>query len=123
MKKRVLLAEDDSTLRGLLQTLLELEGYEVEISDTRGANIFELLGAFKPQFLILDYHLGNISGIEILNKVKIESIIHRPIILVSSGEDRKDQCLAAGADGFILKPYMPDVLISWLREREGSIDQ
>ncbi|HVP20825.1 MAG TPA: response regulator [Anaerolineaceae bacterium] len=117
------MAEDDSTMRGLLQTLLEIEGYEVKISDARGADIFELLRAFKPQFLILDYHLGNIKGIEILNELKIESNIHRPFILVTSGEDRRDQCLAAGADGFIIKPYMPDILISWLREREGSVDQ
>jgi CheY-like chemotaxis protein len=122
MKLRVLLAEDDAVMRGLLKTLLEIEGYEVKISDARGENIFELLSSFNPHFLLLDYHLRNVAAIEIIMKLKNDFDVLRPVILIASGEDRKEECLEAGANGFLLKPYMPDVLISWLREREGSID-
>ena len=120
MKEKILLAEDDVTMRGLLKTLLEIEGFEVTLSDVRGENIAELISLTQPHFLILDYHLRNISGIDILNSIKRIPDIHFPIVLMTSGEDRKEQCLEAGADGFILKPYMPDELINWLRERKRS---
>jgi len=38
---------------------------------------------------------------------------------MSSGEDVRDACAKAGADGFLLKPYMPDDLISWIRTHGG----
>jgi DNA-binding response OmpR family regulator len=123
MKIKILLAEDDATMRGLLKTLLEFEGYEIILSDARGDNIIELIRIAPPHFLILDYHLGNVSGIDILNTIKRVVNLRTPIVLMTSGEDRKDQCLEAGADGFLLKPYMPDELINWLREREGKIDK
>jgi len=117
-KAKILLAEDDLTMRGLLSTLLEIESFDVLLSDARGDNIPELIKTAQPNFLLLDYHLRNVSGLDVLRAIK--NISPRPIILMTSGEDRRDQCLEAGADGFILKPYMPDELISWLRERKGS---
>lgn len=117
-KVKILLAEDDLTMRGLLKTLLEIEGFDVLLSDASGDNIPELIKTTQPNFLLLDYHLRGVSGLDILRS--IQNIAQLPIILMTSGEDRRDQCLEAGADGFILKPYMPDELINWLRERKGS---
>jgi DNA-binding response OmpR family regulator len=109
-------------MRGLLKTLLEIEGYETILSNARNEDIVDLIKLAHPYFLLLDYHLGNVTGIDILRTIKKGIDFRNPIVLMTSGEDRRDECMDAGADGFLLKPYMPDELINWLREREGTID-
>ena len=123
MKKKILLVEDDVSISRLLKTLLEIEGFEVSTSDGDVKKVPEMLGQFQPDFLILDYHLKKYTGIDVLRLLKKGGSIPRPFILVTSGEDRREQCFQEGADGFLLKPYMPSEMIDWLREKELVIDQ
>jgi DNA-binding response OmpR family regulator len=122
MKIRISLVEDDFTMRGLLKTLLEIEGFEVLTFDGGGENFIEKMKKFNPHFILMDYHLKNSSGLDLLRLLRSEFQSPCPIILMISGENRKDECLGAGADGFLLKPFMPDELIEWLHEREKTID-
>ena len=123
MKKKVLLVEDDESICRLLKTLLEIEGFEVATSDGEVKKVPELLRLFQPDFVILDYYLKNSTGIEVLRLFSNDINIHRPFILVTSGEDQRERCFQEGADGFLLKPYMPDDMIDWLHEKELVIDQ
>ena len=123
MKKKVLLVEDDDSICRLLKTLLEIEGFEVSTSDGEVKQVPELLQLFQPDFLILDYYLKKSTGIDVLRLFGKDSNYHRPFILVTSGEDQQERCMREGADGFLLKPYMPDDMIDWLHEKELVIDQ
>ncbi len=123
MKKKILLVEDDESICRLLKTLLEIEGFEVATSGGDVANVPEWLHKFRPDFLILDYYLKNSTGIDVLRLFNNNSDFHRPFILVTSGEDQRERCMQEGADGFLLKPFMPDEMIDWLREKELVIDQ
>lgn len=123
MKKRILLVEDDVSICRLLKTLLEIEGFEVSISDGDLKLIPEQLQLFNPHFMILDYYLKKSTGIQILRLINGLLNIQRPFIMVTSGEDQQERCMQAGADGFLLKPYMPDDLVDWLRAKELVIDQ
>lgn len=122
MKKRVLLIDDDATMRTLLKTLLEFELFETRSQNGAADDPLSEIQAFKPHFILIDYHLKRQSGLELLEKIRADFTIPRPVILMTSGEDRKEQCLQSGADGFLLKPFMPGELISWLHEREQTID-
>lgn len=122
MNKKVVLVEDDTTMRDLLKTLLEIEGYETVSFEGVEKNLSEQINIFKPLFILIDYHLKRSSGVELLKLLRSDTLNTRPFILMTSGEDRKDQCMFAGADGFLLKPFMPDKLINWLHEREETID-
>jgi DNA-binding response OmpR family regulator len=122
MKTRISLVENDSSLRGLLKTLLELEGFEVFPFEEGSGDFTENIKHIHPHFILMDYHLQNSTGIELLRLLRKEVLSPRPKILVLSGEDYKTECLDAGADGFILKPFMPGEIINWLHERENTID-
>lgn len=122
MSKKALLVEDDATMRFLLKTLLELEGFSILTSDGNNENLLAEIEGFQPKFILIDYHLRKLSGVELLRKLRADTHLPNPFVLMTSGEDRKEECMDAGADGFLLKPFMPEELISWLHEREQKID-
>jgi two-component system, cell cycle response regulator len=113
--KKVMLIEDDRTMCSLLRTLLLIEGVQVHSSEIgTQQSIVESIIQFKPDTLLLDFHLKKANGLEILKKIrKIPSLISLRIFMVS-GMDLEDQCVYAGADGFFLKPYNPEDLINSL---------
>ncbi len=113
---KVMLVEDDRTMRSILKTLLELERFTVSSwSGQPGDDIMTLIRSDPPDVLLLDVHLRNISGMDILRQVRNDNQIGMMRVLMTSGMDLKDECLEAGADGFLLKPYMPDELIKLIR--------
>ncbi len=123
MAKKILLVEDDVSISRMLKTLFELEGYEVSTSDGGLHELRGLLQTFQPDFMIADYHLKNTTAIDVLKLCDSIFLKHRPYILVISGEDQRERCRSHGADGFLLKPFMPGEMIAWLHEREPLIDQ
>ena len=111
-----MLIEDDRTMRTILKTLLELEQFTVSVwSGQPNDDIITLIREDKPDVLLLDVHLRSISGLDILRQIRVDDQIKSMRVLMTSGMDLKDQCLEAGANGFLLKPYMPDELIQLIR--------
>ena len=108
-----MLAEDDVTMLALLKTLLKMEGFEAIPLDS-DADIVQAVLKEHPEVLLMDVHLLNQNGIDVLKKLRSKTGLHLRIVM-SSGLDVKEKCLAAGADIFLLKPYMPDDLIAALR--------
>lgn len=114
---KILLVEDDSAMRAVLRTLLEIEGYIVSIPPDR-INQQALVHFIKQEFpdvILMDFHLRDINGLDILRRVKDEDELKKTRVIMTSGSDVKDLCLEAGAENFILKPFMPDELLSQLR--------
>jgi DNA-binding response OmpR family regulator len=109
---KILLVEDDTTMLTLLQTLLQMEGFEVVLaSEDELEKIISEIHQEKPTLAMIDVHLRYISGLEILKRIRQDVELKEICVLMSSGMDVGDKCLEEGADGFILKPYMPDELI------------
>jgi CheY-like chemotaxis protein len=115
---KVMLVEDDRTSRAILKTLLELEKFTVAAWNGQdGDDIIAQIRAEDPQVTLLDVHLRSTSGLDILRQIRSDVQLGAMRVLMTSGMDLKDQCLEAGADGFILKPYMPDELIQLIRDQ------
>jgi DNA-binding response OmpR family regulator len=115
--RKVMLVEDDLTMQAVLRTLLEIEGFAVTVAPLRH-DIADLLGSIhveQPDILLLDYHLGDTNGLDVLRRLRADQDSSRTRVIMTSGMDLQERCLAAGADGFILKPFMPDELIQKLR--------
>ncbi|HZW03775.1 MAG TPA: response regulator transcription factor [Anaerolineaceae bacterium] len=113
---KVMLVDDDAMMLNLLQTLLELEGFEVYPVDSAGCqSLLEKVNSVKPDAILLDIHLRSCSGMDLLRELRTNHPLNDVRILMTSGEDLRESCLAAGADGFLLKPYMPEELIQHLR--------
>jgi CheY-like chemotaxis protein len=111
-----MLVEDDPTMRSLLKTLLELEKFQVIAqSDLQENNILTLVLEEQPDVLIMDVNLRNTNGINVLQQLRSAESTPTIKVLMVSGQDLQQECLNAGANGFLLKPYMPSDLIQWIR--------
>ncbi|HKZ44713.1 MAG TPA: response regulator [Anaerolineales bacterium] len=112
MKKlKIFLVEDDPMMVSLLKTLLELEGYRVNNPPLNRANIIGTLLKEDPDLILMDVLLGRINGLDVLKKMKTIEQLKNKKILMTSGTNLEVECMRAGADGFIMKPYMPDELM------------
>ena len=119
LTKKVLLAEDDAAMQAALRTLLEIEGFTVAVATVlQTKNIIDLLHfirAEQPDVVLLDYHLGQSNGLDVLRLLREDPAIAHTRVIMTSGMDVQDRCLAASAEDFVLKPFMPDELVSKLR--------
>jgi DNA-binding response OmpR family regulator len=111
---KVLLVEDDTTMVSLLKTLLKMEGYQVAALDG-DVDIVQAVLKSNPDILLMDVHLLHQNGMDELVKLRAAPGGKSVRVLMTSGLDFKEQCLAHGADGFIQKPFMPDDLLNVLR--------
>ena len=111
---KILLAEDDATMVSLLKTLLKMEGFEVVALDTN-ADVAAAVQREKPHALFMDVHLGEQSGMKILEKIRKNHENANVRVIMTSGMNVKDECLRGGANAFLLKPFMPDDLLSVLK--------
>ena len=116
---KVMIVDDDVTMASLLTTLLGLEGYEVvEVLPRDG--VLETARREEPELVLMDVFLTGADGIELLRQMKDSpDLAHIPVVM-SSGMDVSDRCLAEGAEAFLLKPYNPDQLTGILRESMGK---
>lgn len=111
---KVMLAEDDQTMVSLLKTLLRMEGFEV-LALEGDADIPAAVRQESPDVLLLDVHLENQNGLEALDAIRSSDATRATRIVMTSGLNLKAECMARGADDFLLKPYMPDELIGMLK--------
>jgi DNA-binding response OmpR family regulator len=112
---KIMLAEDDQTMVTLLETLLNMEGYQVVALDAED-DIFEVLHDDRPDALLLDVHLPNVNGLDVLAQIRADADINDLIVIMTSGLNLEAECLHSGANGFLLKPYMPDELLGILKQ-------
>lgn len=124
---KIMLLEDDRDMYSLLSTLLELEGYEViqagEMEDIRTVeDMLRLVRQESPTLVLMDVYMDQIDGFELLHALRREPDLSQMHVLMSSGMDFSERAKQEGADGFLLKPYMPDELIQRVRAvlAEGS---
>ena len=106
--------EDDANMFSLLQMLLEFEGYEVVLWEG-GEDIQQIVDEIcqeKPALILMDVHLRHLNGFEVLRALKNEAELDEVKVLIASGVDMTKRSHDEGADGFILKPFMPDELIN-----------
>ena len=98
----------------LLQTLLKMEGFEVLTADI-DADVPAIISRDQPDIVFMDVHLGQQSGLDVVESIRKVADLADVRIVMTSGLDMRDECLRRGANAFILKPFMPDDLINVLR--------
>jgi DNA-binding response OmpR family regulator len=108
----VLVVEDDAALRMLCRINLDLEGYRVLEAD-RIDRAAELLSSEPVDVVLLDLHVGDRHGLELLPILRAE----RPeaAVCLLSGTSETEPPDAEGVDEFIRKPFELDVLVDTVR--------
>lgn len=104
IKDRVLVIEDDKSIRNFFRTVLEANNYDVLIATT-GAEGYSMVTSQCPDVVILDLGLPDMDGMTILKNVRQWSSM--PVLVVSARTHEKDKVAAldAGADDYITKPF------------------
>jgi CheY-like chemotaxis protein len=105
-----MLADDDYTMVSLLKTLLGMEGYQVATLLDKTGDILDNIRAEKPDILLIDVFLGDRNGLDLVKEIRATTDLKDTRIVMASGIDKTEECLAAGANAFLLKPYMPSDL-------------
>lgn len=113
-RRKVLVVEDIEVIREALCSVLEADGFEVHgCHDGKSA----LAAALKREFqvIITDYRMPNMSGADVARYLRMR--FPASVIIGMSSDDKKRDFLAAGADAFLLKPYVYDDLIKLMNEK------
>ena len=114
---KIMLVEDDHTMRSLMQTLLEMEGFIVVTGAVQAKALVQDLHTEKPDLLVMDVRLADgISGIDLLKTLREDPELHDTRVIMTSGMDYAEASLAAGADAFLQKPYMVDKLLGLIHK-------
>ena len=123
MKKlKVLVIDDDATTCNLLETILQMEDYQTaSVSNITGLDIISLLDQQAPHILILDLHLGSKETLDYITTIHATVAWQQLPILMTSAINRHQECLDAGATGFILKPFNWQELIKAINKIRGDL--
>jgi DNA-binding response OmpR family regulator len=117
--KKVLVAEDEPDIRGLIVFSLQYAGYEV-IEALNGEEAIELAEREQPDIILLDVRMPRMNGYEACSVLKAqESTRGIPVVFLSArGQETEiKRGLELGAEEYILKPFAPDELY----QRVGGI--
>jgi DNA-binding response OmpR family regulator len=112
---KIMLAEDDATMLSLLKTLLKLEGFDT-VTLSEQENVLEAIHRESPKVILLDVHLTQGNGVDFARQIRSDAELHNVYVIMQSGMNLIDECKNAGADEFLLKPYMPNVLIDAIKK-------
>jgi two-component system alkaline phosphatase synthesis response regulator PhoP len=112
VRRRILVVDDEPSIAALLEYNLQLAGYDVRcVSD--GEAVFDALGPFRPDLIVLDRMLPRMDGLEVCRRLRREKN-EVPVIMLTALHDVSDRIagLAGGADDYMTKPFSPQELIA-----------
>jgi DNA-binding response OmpR family regulator len=104
---KVLVADDDPDILGLVVMRLRREGYEV-VEARDGAEALALVALHQPAVLLLDVGMPDLDGYEVIRRLRAEAATAGLPILVVTARDRHEvdeRGIAAGANGYLRKPF------------------
>jgi len=105
---RFLVVDDFSTMRRILRNLLKELGFVNVQEAADGVVALEKLKAEPFDFVISDWNMPNMNGIELLQAIRADVMLrHLPVLMVTAEAKRENVIMAAeaGANGFVVKPF------------------
>ncbi|MDK3258592.1 response regulator transcription factor [Blastococcus capsensis] len=114
MSLRILIVEDDDSIRTALRWALEDEGYDVAEAAS-GEEAVRMVGIAAPDMMIVDLMLGSMDGFTVIREVRRAHDL--PVVVVSARADTQDivAALEVGADDYVTKPFQIKEITARLR--------
>ena len=112
--KNILIIEDDEAMSLLLTTILNLQGYNVNVIN-KYSDISDK--KLNPAVIIIDAgDLETLTGVELSKAIRKNDRLNRTKIIVTSAYHDKELVLSSGADLYMPKPYEPSLIIKWVEQ-------
>ncbi len=105
---KILIVDDFSTMRRIIKNLLRDLGFNNTAEADDGSSAFPMLENGRFDFLVTDWNMPGMTGIELLKKVrKNEKICSLPVLMVTAEQKREQivDAAQAGVNGYIVKPF------------------
>ena len=110
MSENILIVDDELSNRRILEQVLARAGYSVETADA-GSRALEQLDAFRPDLIILDYMMPDLTGMDVLRELHKREDDTPVIMITAYGTiERAVEAIQQGAYDFITRPFKPDHL-------------
>ena len=123
---RILVVEDSVSMRSFVRSALELGspgGAAVEVVEaSSGFEALRLLPRGPYDLVITDINMPDINGLELISFIRNSELHkHTPVLIITTQSSARDRVrgLSLGANGYLLKPFTPEALLS---EVERSLD-
>ena len=122
MNSRVLVVDDDLTVRDVVRRYLELAGLEVALADN-GEDALAWIAENDPDLVVLDLMLPGIDGLEVCRRLRQTSAVPVVMLTALGEEENRIAGLQLGADDYVTKPFSPRELalrVSSVLRRSGA---
>ncbi len=114
--RRVLVVDDEESLRLVLKSFLKRDGYEVEVASS-GKEALSLVESFGPDFILTDVRMPKMGGLDLLSTLKAKGIETTVIVMSAYGNvDLAIEAIKAGAYDYIQKPFKAEEVLLTLRK-------
>jgi two-component system chemotaxis response regulator CheY len=110
---KILVVDDFATMRRIIKNLLTELGFNNISEADDGATALPLLKNERFDFLVTDWNMPNMPGIDLLKAVRADSKLAKLPVLMVTAEAKRDQIVAAaqaGVNGYIIKPFTAETL-------------
>jgi two-component system chemotaxis response regulator CheY len=110
---KILVVDDFTTMRKVVRNLLKQGGYENVVEAEDGQAAMRMIKAQKIDFIISDWNMPNMTGIELLKAVRADAEVSATPFLMVTAEALQDNVIAAvkaGVSNYIVKPFTAEVL-------------
>ena len=125
--RRVVIVDDDPAMRGLLRLVLQRAGMTVLAEADDGLTGLDMVRAWEPNVVVLDWQMPNLDGLETASRLRAEGL-HVGIVMYSSNQGRAAEAtaLAVGVDRYVAKSAPIDELVQaiegLLADRSPHVD-
>lgn len=105
---KILIVDDFSTMRRIIKNLLRDLGFNNTAEADDGATALPMLQAGNFEFLVTDWNMPNMTGIELLEAVRADNKLKSLPVLMVTAEAKREQIVMAaqaGVNGYIVKPF------------------
>lgn len=110
---KLLVVDDSATMRRIIVNTLKRIGHEDIVEAEDGADAYAKLETESGiNFIITDWNMPNMSGLEFVNKVRGGEFKNMPILMVTTRSIKEDivEAMKAGVNSYIVKPFTPQTL-------------
>jgi two-component system alkaline phosphatase synthesis response regulator PhoP len=108
---KILVVDDEDSIRGIVSAYLEAEGYTVHLAED-GQQAIAAFRRYKPDLIVLDIMLPGIDGLDILQQIRRESDVYVLMLTAKSEDTDRIIGLTVGADDYLTKPFNPRELVA-----------